>query len=112
MQPAGGDHLPAETGYVELSGRSTEESSVEAAMLMSVLPRERWSYLYIRDEDNGEGDGECRVCLEVYEPDEEIVRLPCMHYAHAGCIENWLVRVPRCPICRSDVFETLRAGEF
>mmetsp|Transcript_55946 Transcript_55946/g.121079 ORF Transcript_55946/g.121079 Transcript_55946/m.121079 type:complete len:216 (-) Transcript_55946:86-733(-) len=93
--------------YVELPGRPEAYCSVEAAMLMSVLPHERWTFNYVRDADNGEGDAECRVCLSDYQPDEEIVRLPCMHYAHTRCIEEWLVRSPKCPVCRSSIPEML-----
>jgi len=81
--------------------------SVEVAMLLSMLPHERWSYKYIRDEDTGKGDSECRVCLSEYEPDEDLVRLPCMHYAHLQCMEEWLIRSPKCPVCRTNVREAL-----
>lgn len=87
--------------------REASYTSVEAAILMSLLPHEKWTFHYIRDEDGGEGDSECRVCLTDYEQEEEIVRLPCMHYAHTQCMEQWLVRVPRCPVCRTNVRETL-----
>jgi len=90
------DALPAYTPY-------------EAAVLLSALPHESWSYRYIRDEDGGEGDAECRVCLSEYIPDEEIVRLPCMHYAHTRCLEAWLIRCPKCPICRTNAREALHA---
>lgn len=85
-------------------------SSMEAALLMSLLPHERWGFHYIRDEDNGEGDAECRVCMIDYEPDDEIVRLPCMHYAHIRCVEQWLIRSPMCPICRTNVREAMQAS--
>lgn len=84
---------------------------MEAAMLMSLLPHANWTYRYIRDEDNGEGDSECRVCLCDYEQGEDIVRLPCMHYAHTGCMEEWLVRSPRCPVCRTSVRDVLHTDE-
>eukprot|EP00929_Paragymnodinium_shiwhaense_P087330 TRINITY_DN47548_c0_g1_i1.p1 TRINITY_DN47548_c0_g1~~TRINITY_DN47548_c0_g1_i1.p1 ORF type:complete len:307 (-),score=61.32 TRINITY_DN47548_c0_g1_i1:81-1001(-) len=85
-------------------------TSTDAAILMSLLPHERWKFSYIRDADCGEGDGECRVCLADYEADEEIVRLPCMHYAHTQCMEQWLARQPRCPVCRTNVREVLEMG--
>lgn len=87
--------------------REASYTSVEAAILMSLLPHEKWTFHYIRDEDGGEGDSECRVCLTDYEQEEEIVRLPCMHYAHTQCMEQWLVREPRCPVCRTNVREAL-----
>jgi len=97
--------------YVELPGLPGAYTSVEAAFLMSLLPHEPWSFRHIRDEDNGEGDAECRVCLADYEPGDDIVRLPCLHYAHTRCMEEWLVRSPRCPVCRTSVRDTLQ-GDF
>eukprot|EP00931_Biecheleriopsis_adriatica_P055083 TRINITY_DN32492_c0_g1_i1.p1 TRINITY_DN32492_c0_g1~~TRINITY_DN32492_c0_g1_i1.p1 ORF type:complete len:288 (+),score=48.19 TRINITY_DN32492_c0_g1_i1:37-864(+) len=83
-------------------------TSMEAAVILSLLNHEQWSLSYIRDEDGGEGDSECRVCLVEYEPGDKIVRLPCMHYAHARCMENWLIRAPRCPVCQTNLREALQ----
>ncbi|CAE8725239.1 unnamed protein product [Polarella glacialis] len=88
---------------------SDSYSSVEAALLLSQLNQEEeWSMSYIRDEDGGEGDAECRVCLVDYEPGDRVVRLPCMHFAHSRCMETWLVRVPRCPVCQTSLQEALQ----
>mmetsp|Transcript_20037 Transcript_20037/g.36181 ORF Transcript_20037/g.36181 Transcript_20037/m.36181 type:complete len:253 (+) Transcript_20037:84-842(+) len=84
------------------------EREVEVAFLMSVLPPERWSYQYIHQE----GDAECRICLEEYVCDDEIVRLPCMHYAHAQCLEKWLRRSACCPVCRTSLREVTMLSEF
>lgn len=89
-------------------------NSMQVAMLLSLFPREPWTYSHIRDGTDGEGDKECRVCLEEYEPEkrcEEVIRLPCMHYAHATCMESWLVRSPTCPVCRTNVREFLATLE-
>mmetsp|Transcript_72314 Transcript_72314/g.200595 ORF Transcript_72314/g.200595 Transcript_72314/m.200595 type:complete len:277 (-) Transcript_72314:123-953(-) len=108
----GGGRGRAPTEYMELAGRPEDYTVVEAAILMSLLPHEKWGFHHIRDEDNGEGDNECRVCLNDYEQDEDIVRLPCMHYAHTQCMEQWLVRNPRCPVCRNNVREALQNDEL
>lgn len=97
---------------VGLPGRPGIYTSVEAAVLMSLLPHEKWGWQYIRDEDNGEGDAECRVCLDEYVPDADIVRLPCMHYAHTRCMEEWLIRCPVCPVCRTDAREALGLSQW
>lgn len=86
-------------------------SSTEAAMLISRLPHEKWSYNYIPDEDGAEGDLECRICLSEYEPGDEVLRLPCMHYGHSSCMEAWLRRNPRCPMCRLSVRDALEADQ-
>lgn len=107
----GVDLHEAEQG-VQVNGPGGAYTPMEAAVLMSMLPHEKWSFQYIRDEDNGEGDSECRVCLDDLAAEDEIVRLPCMHYAHTRCMETWLIRFPTCPVCRTDAREALGLTEL
>lgn len=43
------------------------------------------------------------VCLGGYDLSHEVCRLPCQHLFHAGCIDSWLERETRCPICQQDL---------
>jgi len=40
----------------------------------------------------------CCVCLEDMVKGQEIRRLPCLHYFHIPCIDEWLAKSPTCPI--------------
>ncbi|KAF8454729.1 hypothetical protein BGX38DRAFT_1328340 [Terfezia claveryi] len=53
---------------------------------------------------------ECVVCLEEYIPNvSRVMRLPCGHEFHVGCITPWLVTRRRtCPICKGDVVKMVR----
>ncbi|KAF8451204.1 hypothetical protein BDZ91DRAFT_802778 [Kalaharituber pfeilii] len=53
---------------------------------------------------------ECVVCLEDYVPNvSRVMRLPCGHEFHVGCITPWLVTRRRtCPICKGDVVKMVR----
>lgn len=53
---------------------------------------------------------ECVVCLEDYVPGvSKVMRLPCGHEFHVGCITPWLVTRRRtCPICKGDVVKMVR----
>ena len=42
----------------------------------------------------------CTICLDQFEPDTEIVLLPCKHGYHKNCIEPWLRMHSECPSCR------------
>ncbi|GBE60761.1 zinc C3HC4 type RING finger domain-containing protein [Babesia ovata] len=53
---------------------------------------ERW------DEDTRR----CAICLEAYEQDQRIRRLPCTHGYHKVCVDEWLGRSTICPICKFD----------
>lgn len=41
----------------------------------------------------------CSVCLADFEDDDAVRRLPCGHDFHQSCIDVWLLRNKRCPLC-------------
>ncbi|CAN6246242.1 unnamed protein product [Urochloa humidicola] len=48
--------------------------------------------------------GECAVCLEAFRAGERRRVLPgCEHGFHAECVDSWLRKSRRCPICRAEV---------
>ena len=56
---------------------------------------------------------ECAICFEVYEAGEELRELPCAHFFHSRCIDEWLLgraanaqhveelRLAACPLCKA-----------
>uniref|UniRef100_A0A5B7C2H0 RING-type domain-containing protein n=1 Tax=Davidia involucrata TaxID=16924 RepID=A0A5B7C2H0_DAVIN len=47
---------------------------------------------------------DCAVCLESFKEGEWCRTLPaCNHMFHENCVDNWLTKVPNCPICRTRV---------
>ncbi|KAE8659505.1 putative Ribosomal protein L34e superfamily protein [Hibiscus syriacus] len=47
-----------------------------------------------------ESGGDCSICLEEFEVDEEAREMPCKNVFHSGCIEKWLQIHGSCPACR------------
>ena len=47
----------------------------------------------------------CAICYEDFHADEDIKLLPCRHSYHGACIDAWLNRSHRCPMCNSDVMQ-------
>jgi hypothetical protein len=43
---------------------------------------------------------ECPICCEPFAVGDALVRLPCVHVFHDGCIVPWLLRRNTCPCCR------------
>ena len=55
-------------------------------------------------EGPGAGAGECAVCLEAFRAGDRCRVLPgCEHGFHAECVDTWLRKSRRCPICRAEV---------
>jgi len=46
----------------------------------------------------------CGICLEDFSQGEIIKRLPCKHGFHQECVDGWLVKAGKCPICVQTVF--------
>jgi hypothetical protein len=59
------------------------------------------------DKSSGTGDLEehltCRVCLSEYEEGDELRTLPCFHKYHRECIDRWISRDKKCPICKHPI---------
>lgn len=58
--------------------------------------QERHSYLdHIKNYGRNfmiEEDCTCGICLEEFHQEEEVVQLPCSHYFHYDCADQWLER--------------------
>jgi hypothetical protein len=47
----------------------------------------------------------CTICIEDYVEGDEIKSLPCLHFYHSECIDEWLKRSKCCPNCNVCVEE-------
>jgi hypothetical protein len=61
------------------------------------------------DHDKGECVAEekvtCVVCLIDFEKGDELRVLPCMHWFHTACCDDWLRRKATCPFCNCEMKE-------
>ncbi|KAI5064058.1 hypothetical protein GOP47_0020728 [Adiantum capillus-veneris] len=54
--------------------------------------------------NRGSHHAECPICLENFETNDKILRLPCNHPFHVDCIVPWLrSRNDTCPFCRAKI---------
>lgn len=47
----------------------------------------------------------CAICLNDFNPNEQIKILPCNHGFHAICLDPWLKCSDLCPICKSSIMK-------
>jgi hypothetical protein len=57
----------------------------------------------IEAKGTDEAEAVCVVCLDLFQPDERIRVLPCLHQYHQQCIDPWLRQQARCPVCKSAI---------
>uniref|UniRef100_A0A7S3C3Z9 RING-type domain-containing protein n=1 Tax=Prasinoderma singulare TaxID=676789 RepID=A0A7S3C3Z9_9VIRI len=50
-----------------------------------------------------DGEEQCVVCRCEFEPDEDVMSLPCKHYFCVECITQWLKDQKVCPVCNKEV---------
>ncbi|KAH8308160.1 hypothetical protein KR059_007229, partial [Drosophila kikkawai] len=68
-------------------------------------------YRRVRRPSESDEDAEkCAICLTLFEIENDVRRLPCMHLFHTDCVDQWLVTNKHCPICRVDI-ETHMAND-
>lgn len=47
----------------------------------------------------------CAICFDEFAPDDDVKQLPCGHFFHPGCIDEWLLRDITCPLCKGMVLD-------
>lgn len=50
-------------------------------------------------------DTRCSICLTDFTRSDPVKRLPCLHYFHPDCIDNWLRREAKCPLCLTKAWD-------
>jgi hypothetical protein len=84
------------------SKKELEKKNKDIQYILNYIP-----FTIIKDVPKKKGDEpHCLVCLCDFELEEKVSSLPCFHCFHTKCIDEWIIRNPRCPICKFEV--TLR----
>ncbi|KAL6134181.1 hypothetical protein ACLB2K_066414 [Fragaria x ananassa] len=52
------------------------------------------------DKERNDNGKSCAICLEDFEPKQEVMLTPCKHMFHEECIVPWVKSNGRCPVCR------------
>lgn len=58
------------------------------------------NYVAARRKDT---ECECQVCKDKIAMGSHLIKLPCLHVFHEGCVEKWFEDHRTCPICRKEL---------
>ncbi|KAI9093215.1 hypothetical protein K1719_027229 [Acacia pycnantha] len=53
-----------------------------------------------KEKEKQERRKRCAICLEDFEPREEVMLTPCKHVFHEDCLVPWVRSKVQCPVCR------------
>ncbi|KAH1153985.1 hypothetical protein GYH30_049568 [Glycine max] len=94
--------------FLQPPQRATFQTNTQAPPLVEISKSTAFSKLkkvvhdpppkrYARRDEDGKT---CAICLEDFEPSEEVRLTPCNHMFHKDCIVPWLTSTGQCPVCR------------
>ncbi|KAF9975631.1 hypothetical protein BGZ73_000645 [Actinomortierella ambigua] len=75
---------------------------------MATMTIEEGQGVFVDGELVQEGTAEmissrCSICLCEYEDEEELRHMPCNHFFHRECLDEWLKLKRTCPLCKYDI---------
>lgn len=103
---------PEQLSYEELLERfgvGTDHRGASDELLQS-LPCIKLTESSIEKELPKESERTCGICLEDFQPGEEVRKLSCGHVLHKTCGDRWFRRVASCPICKRELQQSPGSG--
>ncbi|XP_022086459.1 RING finger protein 150-like [Acanthaster planci] len=92
--------------YAQARDRTQKRLSRAAKKAVAKLPAK-----HLKDGDKELVDGgACPVCLESYKTSDLVRVLPCKHYYHKSCVDQWLIEHRTCPMCKLNILKALGYG--
>lgn len=61
-----------------------------------------------KEKDDDDEGKRCAICLDDFEPKEEVMLTPCNHMFHEDCILPWVKSHGLCPVCRFAICERMQ----
>ena len=68
------------------------------------------SYEFVKRPGLSVDDLKCVICYDDFKDQEKIRCLPCFHKFHVECIDTWLAKNSKCPICKYDLNKEFGRG--
>lgn len=93
-----------------ITGRSRRVARGLDPAVIENLPT--FPYSEVKELKIGKGALECAVCLMEFEDVETLRLIPkCDHVFHCDCIDAWLVSHTTCPVCRTNLADSVSDSE-
>ena len=81
------------------SNHELENKNKDLQTIINYIP-----FTIIQDEPkNLKNEIRCVICLSNFEIGEKVSALPCCHTFHTKCLDEWINRKQRCPVCKFEI---------
>jgi len=86
----------------------TERWLMKSKKEIEKLPTRKFNKENIKNLDENDSKVKCLVCQYHFDDGENVRILPCAHYFHKGCVDQWLSSKDFCPYCRQIITDDKR----
>jgi len=80
------------------AGAPTASAPKRCVKNIEIYPSYKYDGTHLPEDKNM-----CVICQSEFEANEEIKFIPCLHFFHKECIDEWMNRSCVCPICKSKI---------
>jgi|SaaInlV_125m_DNA_1040241.scaffolds.fasta_scaffold02634_7 hypothetical protein len=87
--------------YIHTEGTDTESEEEYVRRTTPVINFDKLNKFIVKKSNLP--SEECPICLDAFKLREHGRQLGCTHIFHKKCVDRWLAKNPRCPVCRTCV---------
>ena len=81
------------------SNHELENKNKDLQTILNYIP-----FTIIQDEPkNLKDEPRCVICLSDFEIGQKVSALPCCHTFHTKCLDEWINRKQKCPVCKFEI---------
>jgi len=79
--------------------RKLDNKNKDIQYILNYIP-----FTILKEKPKKKGDEpNCLICLSDFEVDEKVSALPCFHCYHTKCLDEWIIRNAKCPVCKYEI---------
>ena len=79
--------------------RKLDNKNKDIQYILNYIP-----FTILKEKPKKKGDEpNCLICLSDFEVGEKVSALPCFHCYHTKCLDEWIIRNAKCPVCKYEI---------
>lgn len=87
---------------LSLMAEENDRSNPAQGADIAALPTRKLAAAQGTDMQLGE-QTKCLICLEQFADGDDVKTLPCLHFYHQRCVDQWLRTDNSCPVCKTPI---------